>query len=105
MADTPEMEVNEMDQVTEDAATGVAAIKKGAKSGEKIDTSGAKHTDIGGSDSKSNPEGTENLGAKAAAPVGVEGDKSIKTKPSLASAKMEETDNGEEETIADPSSK
>ena len=85
MADTPEMEVNEMDQVTEDAATGVAAIKKGAKPGEKIDTSGAKHTDIGGSDSKSNPEGTENLGAKAAAPVGVEGDKSIKTKPSDAS--------------------
>ncbi len=70
--------------INEDAATGVAAIKKGATSGEKIDTSGAKHSDIGGSDNKSNPEGTENLGAKAAAPVGVEGDKSIKTKSSDA---------------------
>ncbi len=70
--------------VNEDAATGVAAIKKGATSGEKIDTSGAKHSDIGGSDNKSNPEGTENLGAKAAAAVGVEGDKSIKTKSSDA---------------------
>ena len=29
------------------------------------------------------------------------GDKSIKTKPSLSSAKMEETDNGEEESIAE----
>ena len=70
--------------LTEDAAPGVAAIKKGATAGEKIDTSGASHSDIGGSDSKSNPEGTENLGAKASAPVGVEGDKSIKTKPSAA---------------------
>ena len=70
--------------VNEDAATGVAAIKKGATSGEKIDTSGAKHSDIGGSDNKSNPEGTDNLGAKAAAPVGATKDSSIKTKGSDA---------------------
>ena len=36
MADTPEMEVNEMDQVTEDAATGVAAIKRAQNQEKKL---------------------------------------------------------------------
>jgi len=43
--------------------------------------------EVGGS-SKEKPEGPENVGAKAAAPVGVEGDKTLKMKPSGASSKM-----------------
>ena len=84
MSETSNKELDNMEQVKEDAATGTAAITKGATSGEKIDTSGGNYTDIGGSDSKGKPEGTENLGAKAAAPVGATKDSSIKTKPSAA---------------------
>ena len=85
MSETLDKELDNMEPVTEDAATGVAAIKKGAKPGEKIDTSGGKFNAIGGSDSKGNPEGPANLGAAAAGSTPVEGDKSIKTKPSDAS--------------------
>ena len=86
-----------MSDVAEEAATGVAAIKKGATAGEKIDTSGGNFTNIGGTDNKTEEgaKGTKNLGSSAAAPVGVEGDKSIKTKPSDASAKMEEVEDGD----------
>ena len=93
----------QMSDVAEEAATGVAAIKKGAKPGESIDTSGAQDTKIGGTDNKTEEgaAGTKNLGKAAAAPVGVEGDKSIKTKPSDASAKMEEVEDGEEEVVAE----
>ena len=91
----------QMSDVAEEAATGVAAIKKGAKPGESIDTSGAKDTVIGGTDNKTEEgaKGTTNLGAKAAAPVAHEGDKSIKTKPSDASARMEEVEDGEEQEV------
>ena len=93
----------QMSDVAEEAATGVAAIKKGAKPGESIDTSGAQDTKIGGTDEKTEEgaKGTKNLGKAAAAPVSVEGDKSIKTKPSDASAKMEEVEDGEEEVVAE----
>ena len=93
----------QMSDVAEEAATGVAAIKKGAKPGESIDTSGAQDTKIGGTDEKTEEgaKGTKNLGKAAAAPVSVEGDKSIKTKPSDASAKMEEVEDGEEEIVAE----
>jgi len=84
MSDTSTKELDNMEQVSEDAATGVAAIKKGAKPGEKIDTSQGKFNAIGGSDSKGNPEGTENLGAAAAGSTSVEKDKSLKTKSSDA---------------------
>jgi len=86
--------------VSEEAATGVAAIKKGAKPAEKMDSSGANHTSIGGSDSDSmeGAKGTKNLGSAAAAPVKHEGSKTLSTKPSAASAKMEETESDEEET-------
>ena len=86
MSETSTKEIDNMEQVSEDAATGSTAIKKGATAGEKIDTSGAKHTNIGGSDSKSEEgaKGTKNLGAAAAGSTSVEGDKSIKTKPSDA---------------------
>ena len=88
MSETSTKELDNMEQVKEDAATGTAAITKGATSGEKIDTSQGNYTDIGGSDSKGKPEGTENLGAKAASPVGATKDSSIKTKPSNASSSM-----------------
>jgi hypothetical protein len=86
MSETSTKEIDNMEQVSEDAATGSTAIKKGATAGEKIDTSGAKHTNIGGSDSKSEEgaKGTKNLGASAAGSTSVEGDKSIKTKSSDA---------------------
>ena len=84
MSDTSNKELDNMEQVSEDAATGVAAIKKGAVPGEKIDTSQGKFDAIGGNDSKGNPEGTENLGAAAAGSTSVEKDKSLKTKPSDA---------------------
>ena len=78
------------DTVSEEAATGYAAVKKGAKSGEKIDRSGAKYTEIGGTknDSEEGAAGTKNLGAAAAGAVGHEGDKTLKTKPSDASSAM-----------------
>ena len=46
MSETSTKELDSMEKVTEDAATGSTAIKKGATAGEKIDTSGAKHTNI-----------------------------------------------------------
>ena len=86
MSETSTKELDNMEQVSEDAATGSTAIKKGATAGEKIDTSGGNYTDIGGSDSKSEEgaKGTKNLGASAAGSTAKEGDKSIKTKPSDA---------------------
>ena len=86
MSETSTKELDNMEQVSEDAATGSTAIKKGATAGEKIDTSGGNFNAIGGSDSKSEEgaKGTKNLGASAAGSTSVEGDKSIKTKPSDA---------------------
>ena len=87
MSETSTKELDSMENVTEDAATGSTAIKKGATAGEKIDTSGGNFNAIGGTDSKSEEgaKGTKNLGASAAGSTSVEGDKSIKTKPSDAS--------------------
>lgn len=98
--------------VAEEVATGTAAIKKGAKPGEKIDTSGAHHSEVGGTTNKTEEgaKGTQNLGKAAASPVGVEKDKSLKTKPSDASSAMpgalsskifDEVETNEEETIAE----
>ena len=86
MSDTSNKELDNMEQVSEDAATGSAAIKQGAKPGEKIDTSGGNFNAIGGTDSKSEEgaKGTKNLGASAAGSTAKEGDKSIKTKSSDA---------------------
>ena len=86
MSETSTKELDNMEQVSEDAATGSTAIKKGATAGEKIDTSGGNFNAIGGSDSKSEEgaKGTKNLGASAAGSTAKEGDKSIKTKPSDA---------------------
>ncbi|AON98925.1 scaffold prohead core protein [Synechococcus phage S-RIM2] len=99
MAETSlDKELDNMEQVTE----GSNAVTKDAKPGEKIDTSkggATKVVDVT-SDSMEGAKGTKNAGASAAKAVSVEGSKSLNTKPSDASAKMEETES-EEETITE----
>ena len=79
-------EASKPTEVSEDAATGNTAITGGAVPQQKSDLKNDA-IEVGGS-SKEKPEGPENVGAKAAAPVGVEGDKTLKMKPSGASSKM-----------------
>jgi len=74
------------EKIAEDAAVGDAAIKKGAVPAQPSDLKNDA-IEVGGS-SKEKPEGPDNVGAKAAAPVGVTGDSTIKTKPSGASSSM-----------------
>ena len=74
------------EKIAEDAAVGDAAIKKGAVPAQPSDLKNDA-IEVGGS-SKEKPEGPDNVGAKAAAPVGVTGDSTIKTKPSGASSAM-----------------
>ncbi|AGH06805.1 scaffold prohead core protein [Synechococcus phage S-RIM2] len=98
MAETLDKELDNMEQVAE----GSNAVTKDAKPGEKIDTSkggATKVVDVT-SDSMEGAKGTKNAGASAAKAVSVEGSKSLNTKPSDASAKMEETES-EEETITE----
>ena len=98
MAETLEKELDNMEEVTE----GSDPITKNAKPGEKIDTSkgGAKKVIDVTSDSMEGAKGTKNAGASAAAVVGKAPVPS--TKPSGASAKMEETEDGEsKEEIAE----
>ena len=73
-------------EVSEDAATGNTAITSGAVPQQKSDLKNDA-IEVGGS-SKEKPEGPDNVGKKAAAPVGVEKDKTLKMKPSGASNKM-----------------
>jgi hypothetical protein len=99
MAETLDKELDNMEQVAE----GSNAVTKNAKPGEKIDTSkggATKVVDVT-SDSMEGAKGTKNAGASAAKAVSVEGSKSLNTKPSDASAKMEETEDGEEEVLAE----
>ena len=74
------------EEVKEDAATGDTAIKKGAVPQQPSDLKNSA-VEVGGS-TKEKPEGPDNVGAKAAAPVGTTGDSTIKTKPSGASSSM-----------------
>ena len=74
------------EEVKEDAATGDTAIKKGAVPPQPSPLSNSA-TEVGGS-TKEKPEGPDNVGAKAAAPVATTGDSTIKTKPSGASSSM-----------------
>ena len=103
MAETLDKELDNMEEVTE----GSNPVTKNAKPGDPIDTSKAggvkKVVDVEGpvGASAEGAKGTKNAGASAAGAVKYEGDKSIKTKASGASAKMEETEDGEEETIAE----
>jgi len=97
MAETLDKELDNMEQVAE----GSNVVTKDAKPGEKIDTSkgGAKKVIDVTSDSLEGAKGTKNAGASASAAVGKAPVPS--TKPSAASAKMEDTEDGEEETIAE----
>ena len=73
-------------EVSEDAATGNTAITGGAVPQQKSDLKNDA-IEVGGS-SNEKPEGPDNVGKKAAAPVGVEKDKTLKMKPSGASSSM-----------------
>ena len=93
MAETSlDKELDNMEQVTE----GSNAVTKDAKPGEKIDTSkgGATKVIDVTSDSEEGAKGTKNAGSSAAKAVGKAPVPS--TKPSDASAKMEETEDEEE---------
>jgi hypothetical protein len=96
MSETLDKNLDNMESVTE----GSNAVTKDAKPGEKIDTSkgGASKVIDVTSDSEEGAKGTKNAGKSAAAPVGKAPVPS--TKPSDASAKMEETES-EEEVIAE----
>ena len=72
--------------IEEDAATGDAAIKKGAVPPQKSDLKNSA-VEFGGS-TKEKPEGPDNVGAKAAAPVTATKDSTLQTKPSGASSSM-----------------
>ena len=90
-------ELDNMEEVTE----GSNPVTKDAKPGDSIDTSGSeisKVVDVT-SDSMEGAKGTKNAGASAAKKVSKAPVPS--TKPSDASAKMEETEDGEQETIAE----
>ena len=96
MAETLEKDLDNMEEVTE----GSNPVTKNAKPGESMDTSkgGATKVITVTSDSMEGAKGTKNAGKSAAAPVGKAPVPS--TKPSDASAKMEETESNDE-TIAD----
>ena len=74
------------EKIEEDAAVGDAAIKKGAVPQQKSDLKNSA-IEVGGS-TKEKPEGPDNVGAKAAAPVGATKDSTLQTKPSGASSSM-----------------
>ena len=74
------------EKIEEDAAVGDAAIKKGAVPQQKSDLKNSA-IEVGGS-TKEKPEGPDNVGAKAAAPVGATKDSTIQTKPSGASPSL-----------------
>ena len=96
MAETLEKELDNMEEVTE----GSNPVTKNAKPGESMDTSkgGASKVISVTTDSMEGAKGTKNAGKSAAAPVGKAPVPS--TKPSDASAKMEETESNDE-TIAE----
>ena len=74
-------------EVSEDAAVGKTAITSGAVPQQKSDLKNDA-VEVASSNSKDKPEGDANVGKRAAAPVGVEKDKTLKMKPSAASSKM-----------------
>ena len=98
MAETLETKLDDMEEVTEGTTQSKTAVNKDAKPGEPIDTSkggAAKIIDVN-TDSMEGAKGTKNAGASAAGAVKHEGSKSLSTKPSAASAKMEDAENEEE---------
>ena len=98
MAETLDKNLDDMEKVTEGTTQSKTAVNKDAKPGEPIDTSkggAAKIIDVN-TDSMEGAKGTKNAGASAAGAVKHEGSKSLSTKPSAASAKMEDAENEEE---------
>lgn len=97
MSETLEKELDSMEEVAE----GSNAVTKNAKPGEKIDTSkgGAPKVIDVTTDSEEGAKGTKNAGASAAKSVSKAPVPS--TKPSDASAKMEDVEDEGEETIAE----
>ena len=97
MSETLDKELDNMEQVDE----GSNPVTKNAKPGDPIDTSkgGATKVIDVTTDSEEGAKGTKNAGASAAKPVSKAPVPS--TKPSDASAKMEETEEDGEETIAE----
>ena len=98
MAETLEKNLDDMEKVTEGTTQSKTAVNKDAKPGEPIDTSkggAAKVIDVN-TDSEEGAKGTKNAGASAAGAVKHEGSKSLSTKPSAASAKMEDAENEED---------
>ena len=96
MAETLEKELDNMEEVAE----GSNPVTKNAKPGESMDSSKVVASKVitVTSDSMEGAKGTKNAGKSAAAPVGKAPVPS--TKPSDASAKMEETESNDE-TIAE----
>ena len=88
--------LEEQNPVTANATAGDKAPKKLEGETPGNSTSAA---DLGGPVVK--PDDTASIGKKAAGAMAHEGDKSLKTKPSAASAKMEETEVEEEEVVAE----
>ena len=99
MSESTSKELDNMEQVDE----GSNPVTKNAKPGEKIDTSkgGATKVIDVNTDSEEGAKGTKNAGASAANAVKHEGSKSLSTKPSAASSKMEDVEEDGEETIAE----
>ena len=99
MSETSTKELDNMEKVTE----GSNPVTKNAKPGDPIDTSGSeisKVIDVT-SDSMEGAKGTKNAGKSASNAVKHEGSKSLSTKPSSASAKMEENESEAEEEITE----
>ena len=84
---TKEVVAESVEKVSEDAATGNTAITSGAVPQQKSDLKNDA-VEVASSNSKDKPEGDANVGKRAAAPVAVEKDKTLKIKPSSASSKM-----------------
>jgi len=84
---TKEVVAESVEKVSEDAATGNTAITSGAVPQQKSDLKNDA-VEVASSNSKDKPEGDANVGKRAAAPVAVEKDKTLKMKPSSASSKM-----------------
>jgi len=97
MSETLDKELDNMEQVDE----GSNPVTKNAKPGDPIDTSkgGATKVIDVNTDSEEGAKGTKNAGASAAKPVGKAPVPS--TKPSDASAKMEDVEEDGEEAISE----
>ena len=105
MAETLEKNLDNMEEVTEGATQSKTAVNAKAKPGDPIDTSkgGAPKVIDVNTDSMEGAKGTKNAGASASGAVKHEGSKSISTKPSGASGKVETGMNRTEEVETDES--